>query len=55
MMRRFASINDVPIQESERKFRWERTWSAHNKPNAPEQCQAIGELQRVSVSGDWER
>ena len=24
MMRRFASINDVPIQESERKFRWER-------------------------------
>ncbi|CAN1212815.1 DUF4440 domain-containing protein [Tumidithrix helvetica PCC 7403] len=25
MMRRFASINDVPISESERKFRWERT------------------------------
>jgi nuclear transport factor 2 (NTF2) superfamily protein len=25
MMRRFASINDVPIQESERKLRWERT------------------------------
>jgi uncharacterized protein len=25
MMRRFASINDVPIHESERKFRWERT------------------------------
>jgi uncharacterized protein len=25
MMRRFVSINDVPIQESERKFRWERT------------------------------
>ena len=25
MMRRLASINDVPIQESERKFRWERT------------------------------
>ncbi|HEY9692308.1 MAG TPA: nuclear transport factor 2 family protein [Oculatellaceae cyanobacterium] len=24
IMRRFASINDVPIQESERKFRWER-------------------------------
>ena len=24
MMRRFASINDVPIQEPERKFRWER-------------------------------
>jgi uncharacterized protein len=24
MMRRFASINDLPIQESERKFRWER-------------------------------
>lgn len=24
MMRRYASINDVPIQESERKFRWER-------------------------------
>jgi nuclear transport factor 2 (NTF2) superfamily protein len=25
MMRRFASINDVPILESERKFRWERS------------------------------
>lgn len=25
MMRRFASINDVPIQEADRKFRWERT------------------------------
>jgi len=24
MMRRFASINDVPILESQRKFRWER-------------------------------
>jgi uncharacterized protein len=24
MMRRFASINDVPIKGSERKFRWER-------------------------------
>lgn len=24
MQRRFASINDVPIAESERKFRWER-------------------------------
>lgn len=24
MRRRFASINDVPIKESERKFRWER-------------------------------
>ena len=24
MMRRFASINDVPILEYERKFRWER-------------------------------
>jgi uncharacterized protein len=24
MMRRFASINDVPIQEIDRKFRWER-------------------------------
>jgi uncharacterized protein len=24
MMRRFASINDLPISESERKFRWER-------------------------------
>lgn len=24
MMRRFASINDLPIQESDRKFRWER-------------------------------
>lgn len=25
MMRRFASINDMPIPESERKFRWERS------------------------------
>ncbi len=25
MQRRFASINDQPIDESERKFRWERT------------------------------
>ncbi len=25
MMRRFASINDLSIQESERKFRWKRT------------------------------
>jgi uncharacterized protein len=25
MMRRFASINDLPIQEAERKFRCERT------------------------------
>ena len=24
MKRRFASINDLPIQQSERKFRWER-------------------------------
>jgi uncharacterized protein len=24
MMRRFASINDLPIEESDRKFRWER-------------------------------
>ena len=24
MQRRFASINDLPIQEAERKFRWER-------------------------------
>ncbi len=24
MQRRFASINDLPIQETERKFRWER-------------------------------
>jgi uncharacterized protein len=24
MMRRFASINDLPIQESERKFHWKR-------------------------------
>ena len=24
MKQRFASINDLPIQESERKFRWER-------------------------------
>jgi hypothetical protein len=26
-----------------------------NNPNAPEQSQAIGGLQRVSVSGDWGR
>lgn len=26
-----------------------------NNPNAPEHSQAIGELQRLSVSGDWER
>ena len=25
MMRRFASINDLPIQGAERKFHWERT------------------------------
>lgn len=25
MMRRFASINDLPIAEFDRKFRWERT------------------------------
>ena len=25
MRRRFASINDVPIRESDRQFRWERT------------------------------
>ncbi len=25
MMRRFASINDLAIQESDRKFRWERS------------------------------
>jgi nuclear transport factor 2 (NTF2) superfamily protein len=24
MMKRFASINDVPIGEQDRKFRWER-------------------------------
>lgn len=30
-LRRFASINDVPIQESERLFRWKRTWSPHKK------------------------
>jgi len=24
MKRRFASINDLPIKEEERKFRWER-------------------------------
>ena len=24
MQRRFASINDLPISETERKFRWER-------------------------------
>jgi hypothetical protein len=28
MQRRFASINDLPIAESERKFRWERPASA---------------------------
>ena len=27
MQHRFASINDLPIKESERKFRWERTSS----------------------------
>jgi uncharacterized protein len=27
MMRRFASINDLPISESDRKFRWERVGS----------------------------
>jgi hypothetical protein len=26
-----------------------------NNPNAPEQSQVIGELQRLSVSGDWNR
>jgi uncharacterized protein len=25
MMRRFASINDLPISEADRKFRWDRT------------------------------
>jgi nuclear transport factor 2 (NTF2) superfamily protein len=25
MRRRYASINDLPIQQSERKFRWDRT------------------------------
>jgi nuclear transport factor 2 (NTF2) superfamily protein len=25
MQRRFASINDLPIKETERKFRWEKT------------------------------
>jgi len=24
-------------------------------PNAPEQSQVIGEVQRLSMSGDWER
>ena len=24
MQKRFASINDLPIRESERKFRWDR-------------------------------
>jgi nuclear transport factor 2 (NTF2) superfamily protein len=24
MKRRFASINDLPIREADRKFRWER-------------------------------
>jgi nuclear transport factor 2 (NTF2) superfamily protein len=28
MQRRFASINDLPITEAERKFRWERSASA---------------------------
>ena len=28
MQRRFASINDLPITEAERKFRWERPGSA---------------------------
>jgi hypothetical protein len=28
MQRRFASINDLPIAEAERKFRWERPASA---------------------------
>ena len=28
MQRRFASINDLPITEAERKFRWERLASA---------------------------
>jgi len=28
MQRRFASINDLPITEAERKFRWERSGSA---------------------------
>ena len=28
MQRRFASINDLPIAESDRKFRWERPASA---------------------------
>jgi len=28
MQRRFASINDLPITEAERKFRWERPASA---------------------------
>ncbi len=26
-----------------------------NNPNTPEQSQAIGELQRLSVFGDWGR
>jgi len=29
--------------------------ATHNNPNAPEQSQVIGEVQRLSVSGDWER
>jgi hypothetical protein len=29
--------------------------SSPHKPSAAEQSQVIGELQRVSVSGDWER
>jgi len=29
--------------------------ATHNNPNAPEQSQVIGEVQRLSMSGDWER
>lgn len=33
MQRRFASINDLPITETERKFRWERSkqWPPENR------------------------
>jgi len=38
------------------KLRSDRSGRAtHNNPNAPEQSQVIGEVQRLSVSGDWER
>ena len=35
MARRFASINDQPIAEAERKFRWERKAAASPQHRAP--------------------